>query len=80
MKTAGIVIPPPPPLLDDDDDEEDKGATATIKALSVIEHKCPICDSTLHIGKSKDKGKPYVMCSSGGCNLGWQNGEAQWAI
>ena len=19
------------------------------------------------------------MCSSGGCNLGWQNGEAQWA-
>ena len=55
MKTAGIVIPPPPPLAaDDDDDDEDEGAAATIKALSAIEHKCPICDSKLIIGKSKD--------------------------
>ena len=81
MKPAGIVIPPPPLLCDDeDDDNDDNGNAAAIKALSSVEHECPICKSKLHVGKSKEKGKPYVMCSSGGCTLGWQNGEYLMAI
>ena len=44
-----------------------------------MEQKCPVCDSKLNVGKTNEKDLFYVMCSSGGCNLGWQNGEAQWA-
>ena len=41
--------------------------------------ECPICKSKLIVGKTKEKKIFYCMCSSGGCNLGWHNGPAQWA-
>ena len=63
----------------EDEEEEDVAAKATLEALSNINFDCPICKSSLNVGKTKEKGTFYCMCSSGDCNIGWQKGPAEYA-
>ena len=62
-----------------EEEEEDPQTKATLEALSNIDFDCPICKSSLNVGKTKEKDLFYCMCSSGDCNIGWQKGPAEYA-